>query len=204
MSFKTKGYQLIKKAIPEDMAKLANNYLLVKEQVLYTLMKNKIISPYQQEYGNFNDRQVMGAFSIYGDVLMDCFLLKLQKQVEKVIGIKLYPTYSYARVYKKGHELKIHTDRKECKFSTTLNLGGDSWPIYMGKTSVTLKPGDMVIYRGCDIEHYRKPFTGNYCCQVFLHYVDEEFKENKLDGRPHIGFARYNGLQNPMIYDNNK
>ena len=204
MSFKTKGYQLVKQIIPQDMAKLANNYLLVREQVFNTLINNKIISPYQQEYGIYNDQQVSGAFAIYGDVLMDCFLLKLQKQVEKIIGVKLYPTYSYARVYKKGNELKIHKDRNECKFSTTLNLGGDSWPIYMDKKSITLKPGDMVIYKGCDIAHYRKPFIGNYCCQVFLHYVDEEFKEKHLDGRPHIGFARYNGLENPMIYDNNK
>jgi hypothetical protein len=204
MSFKTKGYQLVKQIIPQDMAKLANNYLLVREQVFNTLINNKIISPYQQEYGIYNDQQVSGAFSIYGDVLMDCFLLKLQKQVEKVIGIKLYPTYSYARVYKKGHELEIHKDREECKFSTTLNLGGDSWPIYMDKKSITLKPGDMVIYRGCDIAHYRKPFTGSYCCQLFLHYVDEEFKEKHLDGRPHIGFSRYNGSEKPIIYDNNK
>jgi hypothetical protein len=204
MSFKTKRYQLVKQIIPQDMAKLANNYLLVREQVFNTLINNKIISPYQQEYGIYNDQQVSGAFAIYGDVLMDCFLLKLQKQVEKIIGVKLYPTYSYARVYKKGNELKIHKDRNECKFSTTLNLGGDSWPIYMDKKSITLKPGDMVIYRGCDIEHYRKPFTGNYCCQVFLHYVDEEFKQNELDGRPHIGLSRYNGSEKPIIYDNNK
>ncbi len=89
MSFNKKGYQLIKKVIPQDMAKLASNYLLVKEQVLNTLLKNKVISPYQQEHGINNDTQVMGAFSIYGDVLMDCFLLKLHKQIEKITGEKL-------------------------------------------------------------------------------------------------------------------
>ena len=84
MSFKTKGYQLVKQIIPQDMAKLANNYLLVREQVFNTLINNKIISPYQQEYGIYNDQQVLGAFAIYGDVLMDCFLLKLHKQIEKI------------------------------------------------------------------------------------------------------------------------
>jgi hypothetical protein len=204
MSFNKKGYQLIKKVIPQDMAKLASNYLLVKEQVLNTLLKNKVISPYQQEHGINNDTQVMGAFSIYGDVLMDCFLLKLHKQIEKITGEKLFPTYSYARVYKNGNELKIHKDRDECKFSTTLNLGGDSWPIYMGSTPITLNSGDMIVYKGCDIKHYRKPFTGSYCTQVFLHYVDEEFKKNVLDGRPHIGLSRFKGLEEEMkyVYDN--
>ena len=45
MSFNKKGYQLIKRVIPKDMANLASNYLLIKQQVLNTLLKNKIISP---------------------------------------------------------------------------------------------------------------------------------------------------------------
>tara|TARA_R100001224_G_C4019196_1_gene148771 strand:- start:593 stop:1207 length:615 start_codon:yes stop_codon:yes gene_type:complete len=200
MSFNKKGYQLIKKVIPKDMANLASNYLLIKQQVLNTLLKNKIISPYQQDYGINNDTQVIGAFSIYGDALMDCFLLKLHKKIEQVVGEKLFPTYSYARVYMKGNELKIHKDRKQCKFSTTLNLGGDNWPIYMDDTPITLSPGDMVVYKGCDIKHYRKPFTGDYCTQVFLHYVDKNLKESELDGRPHIGLGRYDGLEEGMEY----
>jgi hypothetical protein len=35
---------------------------------------------------------------------------------------------------------------------------------------VTLKPGDMLIYSGCELEHWREPFEGNVCGQVFLHY----------------------------------
>jgi len=32
---------------------------------------------------------------------------------------------------KKGDELKRHKDRFSCEVSTTVNLGGDSWPIFL-------------------------------------------------------------------------
>jgi hypothetical protein len=39
---------------------------------------------------------------------------------------------------------------------------------------------------GCDIEHYRKPFIGDWHSQAFLHYVDQngpnaEYKYDKRD-----------------------
>ena len=93
-------------------------------------------------------------------------------------NLKLVPTYSYTRLYSYGSVLKRHKDRKSCEISTTLNLGGDSWPIYLKKENkkeikVNLKPGDMLIYSGCDLEHWRDKFTGNECGQVFLHYNRE-------------------------------
>jgi hypothetical protein len=32
---------------------------------------------------------------------------------------------------KKGMNLKRHKDRFSCEISTTMNLGGDDWPIYL-------------------------------------------------------------------------
>jgi PKHD-type hydroxylase len=44
----------------------------------------------------------------------------------------------------------------------------------MGKRGVTQKPGDGVLYKGCEIEHSRHEFKGDEYVQVFLHYVDSE------------------------------
>ena len=55
---------------------------------------------------------------------------------------------------------------------------------------VDLKVGDMLLYSGCDLEHWREPFEGNVCSQVFLHYnhANGPFaKTNLLDGRPMLG-----------------
>ena len=45
----------------------------------------------------------------------------------------------------------------------------------------------MLIYDGCLLEHWRKPFTGKTCAQVFLHYNTSDNETNKFDGRPMLG-----------------
>jgi len=122
---------------------------------------------------------------------METLLKTLLPLMEKNTGLKLYPTYSYARIYKKGDVLERHRDRPSCEISATLNLGGDSWPIYLEpKIKVDLNPGDMLIYRGCDSTHWRDKLKGKKCAQVFLHYNQKNgpFKNSNLfDGRPMIG-----------------
>ena len=128
---------------------------------------------------------------------MEVLLEKLKPLMQKETGLTLCETYSYCRLYKKGDVLKRHKDRMSCEISTTLNLGGDPWPIFLepsGKVKqsgveVDLKPGDMLIYRGIELEHWREPFTGDNCGQVFLHYnnVDTQGLDNKFDSRPHLG-----------------
>ena len=46
----------------------------------------------------------------------------------------------------------------------------------MDGKKINLKPGDGVIYKGHDIEHWREPYEGDYHMQVFLHYVDANGK----------------------------
>ena len=56
-----------------------------------------------------------------------------------------------------------------------------------------LKPGDMIIYSGCELEHWREPFKGNLCGQVFLHYnhANGPFaKTNLFDKRPLLGIPK--------------
>ena len=75
--------------------------------------------------------------------------------------------------------LKKHKDRHSCEISVTVFIVSDGeheWPIYMDGKKVNLTPGDGVIYRGCDIEHWREPYKGDYHMQVFLHYVDANGK----------------------------
>jgi len=129
-------------------------------------------------------------------------MLKCQPEMEKVTGLKLYPAYTYSRIYKKGDELKRHKDRFSCEISTTMNLGGDDWPIYLEPSGeldkkgikIDLKPGDMLVYSGCDLEHWRKKFKGEECVQVFLHYNNSKTpgaKDNMFDKRLHLGLPSW-------------
>tara|TARA_R110000764_G_scaffold88377_1_gene169417 strand:+ start:2027 stop:2650 length:624 start_codon:yes stop_codon:yes gene_type:complete len=202
MSFKKNKYKILRKAISLEKASFIYRYFLNKEKVAKILFDAKYISPYDKDWGDFKDPQVPNCFSSYSDIVMETLLQELLKKMESQTKLKLYPTYSFARIYKKGNILDRHKDRYSCEVSTTLNLGGESWPIYLDPTGkegqagikVDLEPGDMLIYSGCDLEHWREPFKGKNCAQVFLHYNNVKAKyakKNMFDGREMLGLPPY-------------
>jgi hypothetical protein len=198
MNFKKNKYIIIKKAISEELAEFCYDYFIIKRQVAKTMFDNRYISPFTTEFGVWNDKQVPNTYSHYSDIVMETLLIKLLPIMEKTTELKLNANYSFARIYKKGDILHRHKDRFSCEISTTLNLGGDPWPIYLepsGKEGlkgikVDLKPGDMLVYKGNELEHWREEFKGENCTQVFLHYNNTKTKgskENIYDRRPHLG-----------------
>jgi hypothetical protein len=140
-----------------------------------------------------SDEEWPGTPVLYGDVVMEHMLERLRPAVEAASGRRLFPTYSYMRLYKQGNALRPHRDRPACEISLSLNLGQDPpapWPLWLrgasGPHSVELEPGDAVLYRGIELEHWREPYDGVRAAQVFLHYVDQdgpnaEWKFDKRD-----------------------
>ena len=132
---------------------------------------------YTERFDLPGDTQVEKSRAAYDYVPFLELLVDKTSHVTEVCGENVLPTYCYARVYHTGADLKVHTDRPACEVSITLNLGSDvPWPIFIQKpsgetASVTLGPGDAVLYLGCVAPHWRDEFTGDYCNQVFLHYV---------------------------------
>jgi len=195
-------YKIIKQAISQELAEFVYSYFLNKRKVARYLFDARYISPFTDYWGVWSDEQIPETYSHYADIAMETLLVKLKPLMEKESGLKLNETYSYARIYKKGDELKRHKDRYSCEVSTTLNLGGDEWPIYLEPsgeegtegTKIILNQGDMLIYKGCDVEHWRESFEGENCGQVFLHYndaSDEKAEQNKYDGRPCLGLPAW-------------
>ncbi len=185
--FQTDKYLLVSEFLPVELVRLAHDYTLLRKS-FFSHLEN-------------DNEQIPGTHSVYGDTLMETLLLQCQPKVEVLTGLKLLPTYSYYRVYKPGDELKRHTDRRSCEISVTVCLGFDyltddpdyHWDIYVGGVPLEQEPGDAVIYRGCDVEHWREPFQvreNSWHSQVFLHYVDaaqEDAKEYLYDQRPYVG-----------------
>ena len=202
MSFKKNKYSVLKNAISKELAGFAYQYFLNKRNVAKVLFDSKYISPFTEYWGIWSDEQVPNTYSHYSDLVMETLLQQVKPIMEKYTELKLSETYSYARIYKKGDTLARHKDRYSCEISTTLNLGGDEWPIYLDPTTktgqagvkVVLNPGDMLIYSGCELEHWREEFTGKDCAQVFLHYNkanSKKAKENALDKRPLLGLPAW-------------
>jgi len=189
--FKKNKYVIVNKILSEEMSDFLYKYLLLKRQVASTLFKSNYIDKNLEDFGHWKDPQVMNTFSIYGDVAMETLLIKLMPVMKEITNLNLNPNYAFARVYKKHDILHKHKDRESCEISTTLNLGGDSWPIFLKikkqKIKVLLNPGDMLVYRGCELEHWREEFKGENCGQVFLHYNSILTTKNIFDDRPHLG-----------------
>lgn len=200
--FKKEGYVVIRKFLSDDVKTLAYQYCInrvLQKDFKFTYANEHYQSNWDGHWGDYQAPK--GSYSMYGDVFMDTMLQLSTNKMNELTGLELVPTYSYWRFYEKGEELEAHKDRQSCEISTTLSLGKNydnvnkdyMWPIYVKNKNgedvpIDLQDGDMLIYRGCELKHWREPLQGNHHAQVFLHYNDKNGPYNEpLDGRPCIG-----------------
>jgi len=188
MSFKQDGYFVIREFLNQDFVEFIQQYFFLRIQ-----------SGEKVDYGS---PQAAKAFEIYSDPLVETILNSSCDYFSEVTGINLLPTYTYSRLYQKDDELKSHIDREACEVSVTLALGlpeGEEInPICFSKTKdmknaieIMLNPGDVCIYKGCDLWHWRPPFTQKWYLQAFLHYVNANgpHKNCKYDERTNLNMA---------------
>ena len=188
MTFKENGFEVINNF-------LEPNFVSFIQQYFFTRIKSGDCI--------LGDNQAPNSYVFYGDPLMDTILNESSDKLGEIIGYNLTPTYTYTRLYMKGDQLKKHKDRPSCELSATLSLripeGESINSIYFcrnedesGVIGVKLNPGDLCLYSGCDLFHWRKPFTQDWYLQSFLHYVnaDGPYKNNVYDGRKFLGMKK--------------
>jgi len=206
--FQDNDYVVIRNFVDENTAFLFYRYVINKvKRVNFQLQYAK--EDFRPEWdGAFGDGQINRSYYCYGDVLMDTLLESGLTMMNDFTGLDLVPTYSYYRLYEHGDVLEKHIDRNSCEISTTLCLGYNTnnvekntypdykWPMFVetktGETvSIDLNPGDMLIYKGCEIPHWREKYIGLNHAQVFLHYNQKDGEFNNLyDGRPILGIPK--------------
>lgn len=102
----------------------------------------------------------------------------LTPRIECIINMPLVPTYNQGRMYLAGAEMRAHVDRIVCDVSVTFTIchSGESWPIKLidkkgEQKEVHTAPGDVMIYSGTEVEHWREPNTYNdFQLQHFFHW----------------------------------
>ena len=187
--FNQQKYVAVSELVPTDLCRIVTKYALMKEEMEFT----------PEGPGT----QVDNAHSVYGDTLTETLLYFLRPHIEKATGKQLCPTYSYYRVYRPGDVLKKHIDRPACEISATICFGyyytlkEDEYRWGMSLDSGTLikqNVGDGIIYRGCEVEHWRDKFDAgpnSYQVQAFFHYIDKDgpfYPAWAYDTRPGLGF----------------
>ena len=168
-------YQVIKNAVSYELANFIFNYFLLKRDAVDFMYKNNITYD-NGTLGTWTDKQIPNTYSHYADMVMETLMMKVLPKMQQETGLELIPTYSYARIYKKGDELKRHKDRPSCEISTTVNLGGDPWPIFIDGTGQ-----DTVID---EYKNIHKPKQNLNVFYIFLFYSildnDKTFFETNL------------------------
>ena len=207
--WKRDKYEIVRGAVNYDLSNFLFNYIMAKRAVSQVLLNDdsplsvRNFKKYAGSFGSFWDKaEVMnktgkGTFNFYSDIAIETLLLKIKPQVEKIVGEKVYPIYSYGRVYKTGDIVEPHTNTPEHEISASIFLGGNNWDMYIhpgftqpGSTGERqqLNVGDMMVYSGSELEHKRDEFEGKICAQVFLHYQRQSNPDaNPFHGRGQIG-----------------
>ena len=181
----TDDYKIIKSAVSKELCEfLALEYELM-ESACHVLYPGAPLCDL-----------VDNSFARYSPLMFEALSVKLTPLIEEAVGAKkLYPTYSYARIYYNGSELQRHFDRpsSEVTVSVCIQSDGTDWPIFVKGDNETheihLDVGDLVIYSGRKHEHWRDPFPGQKQIQAFLQYVDAEGETAwlKWDTRESLG-----------------
>jgi len=189
--FKDNLYEVVKGAVsPELCTHLDLEFELVKKLTYLNSGKS------EDEAFAFNDTQVVNSYAHYSALCYEALSLQLQPVVEEVTEKSLYPTYTYARIYYPGATMERHTDRPSCEYSTTINISIDPepWEIWFetlqgDHKAINLYPGDMIVYKGDTLPHWRTEYKGKRQNQAFLHYVDKrgKYRDYKWDHRAFLG-----------------
>lgn len=180
-AFRERGYVSIPSVFPVAFMEIALRYYL----------------SYVSRAGYYVVKDTHRALDRYADALSEAMMPTIQRQLEKATGLILLPTYSFARIYTTESRLSKHVDRSACEISATMTVGSrnvnSSWPIFLESEGraieIDLSPGDVLVYRGTELAHWREPLPEGIWCQVFFHFVQESgrFADQVYDGRGRMG-----------------
>lgn len=178
--FNASGYTVVREVFGAGQMELFKHYALLQQHY-----------PDYYAYDKLTD-----SIGRYADAYGETLLLAAQPAIERASGLELLPCYSFLRIYRRGSALPKHTDRSSCEISASLTVGADapgSWPLGVESGGearrVDLAPGDLLVYKGADLPHWRERLESRFWVQLFLHYVDARgaYTDYKFDGRGYIG-----------------
>ena len=190
----------IKEFLPKQILDLIYSYTIIK---------------FSDQKKFKHDLQTSSIVGEVSDYLMETLLATSNPVIEQNLNKKLFPTYSYFRIYDKGSDLKIHKDRPSCEYTVALCLGADPvdkpYEIFIGEEDeesdykyydkdgkynrykiqhkFSMLPNNALIFKGIEKKHWRETCHHDHFMTVFLHYVDQEgdYAEYKYDKRKMLG-----------------
>ncbi len=199
--YRNEGYALLKGVLAEDVA----GVLLASVQQVVGEQGSRLLS----------DPRVAGkrSYELYGQNWRPMTTLHwgMTALMERIVGARLAPTYSYFRAYQGGDICHVHSDREASEHSISLTLGYADrrpWPLAIAGRplqpeeqfkpgyaadfggepfrEIPMSVGDAVAYQGSLYRHGRiAPNPNRWSAHLFLQWVDRDgpFGGYAFDGR---------------------
>lgn len=189
------------KFLPDQIVTLLYNYMIIKGSA-------------EKEWTN-DPGTSKALLGYYGDYLMETILDMSTPVIENALNKKLWPSYSYVRIYDKDSDLPAHLDRKGSEYVLCLGLGSDPinkpYPIYIGskddeqdytyqdvhnkdctfkiENKFNMLQNTAILFSGQDKFHWRTKCKHDHFISLFMFYVDQkgEYIDQKFDGRTNLG-----------------
>lgn len=190
MTYNTLGYEIKREVVSKELCDYINiNYRMFMRNVLQK-------ADFKEQL--FSDDKVREAFCWYAPILGESLLERLRPDVEKITGKTLHPSYSYSRYYYEGAEIERHKDAEQDEIAVKLTISVDThrgtWPTFIKdkneeETLQYLDPGDIIVYKGTELEHWRNRYIGKGQLEFFFYYVDTEgkYSDFKFNKRNELG-----------------
>jgi hypothetical protein len=184
--FEKQGYCLVKNFLSKEVALFLSDYLKLKKEIKTALGESLV------------DDQVPDAACVFhNEPFLETLYLQHTEKMKCLTGVDVIPTYIYARIYGTGNTLAPHKDRPSCEISATIKLDESDnycWPVCVEGSGFELGVGDAVVYKGCDVLHWRDKCEATedyFLSQMFMHFVDKngphaDFKFDKDPTREFI------------------
>lgn len=158
-----------------------NNYVKLTNMINLedlTIIKNTLLKITDYSYDKKDITNNL-SYYLYNEPCSKKILLKLLPFIESVVCKSLLPSYAIIRKYFRNSVLLKHVDREACEYSVSCMIAYSehiNWPIFIDKNDkhypIILTPGDILVYKGQELPHWRNELSIDWYIQLFLHYVD--------------------------------
>lgn len=130
----------------------------------------------------FTQEEVNKMYDVYitkDDSYMSKMFIVAQDRLEGLLDTKLLPNYHTGEIYRDDKTIDDHVSGAPCEIALTFTIAhnGKNWPIILntrkGLKSIITKPGDALIFKGCDIPYSREINTFNDMqIQYYMYWND--------------------------------
>ena len=175
----------IQNFLKPELVEFLTNYIYLCKKVSETSNTNKYLE---------GDGQVSGAkFVTYGDIAIDSLLETYFPKIQEVWDKKLYPSFTYARIYGAGTGLDMHRDRIGSDVTCSVKLSGPPFPFVInGEEGSAERPqhyiisqGDALVWKGNKYTHGHSDEISDEGLHLLL--ICTEYEDHMYDKRKHLG-----------------